>query len=79
MERVGDGIGEVEDVFGAAMADLGRLSAAEPQGDGKALARRVLTYCERDGFGATDALIRHMPEALAAGGRAEIRRATEAH
>ena len=78
MERVGDGIGEVEDVFGAAMKDLGRLSAAEPQGDGKALARRVLAYCERDGFGATDALIRHMSEALGAGGRAEIRSKTEA-
>ena len=78
MERVGDGIGEVEDVFGAAMEDLGRLSAAQPRGDAKALARRVLAYCERDGFGATDALIRHMSEALGAGGRAEIRDATEA-
>jgi len=78
MQRVGDGIGEVEDVFGAAMEDLGRLSAAEPPGDGKALARRVLAYCERDGFGATDALIRHMSEALGAGGRAEIRSKTEA-
>ena len=78
MERVGDGIGEVEDLFGTAMADLGRLSAAQPPGDGKALARRVLAYCERDGFGATDALIRHMSEALGAGGRAEIRSKTEA-
>ena len=78
MERVGDGIGEVEDVFGAAMEGLGRLSAAQPPGDGTALARRVLAYCERDGFGATDALIRHMSEALGAGGRAEIRHATEA-
>jgi len=78
MKRVGDGIGEVEDVFGAAIEDLGRLSAAQPPLDAKALARRVLAYCERDGFGATDALIRHMSEALGAGGRAEIRRATEA-
>ena len=78
MERVGDGIGEVEDVFGAAMEDLGRLSAAQPPGDAKALARRVLAFCERDGFGATDALIRHMSEALGAGGRAEIRSKTEA-
>ena len=78
MERVGDGIGEVEDVFGVAMEDLGRLSATQPQGDGRALARRVLAYCERDGFGATDALIRHMSEALGAGGRAEIRSKTEA-
>jgi hypothetical protein len=78
MERVGDGIGEVEDVFGAAMEDLGRLSAAQLPCDPKALARRVLAFCERDGIGATDALIRHMSEALGAGGRAEIRRATEA-
>lgn len=78
MKRVGDGIGEVEDVFGAAMADLGRLSAGQPRGDPKALARRVLAYCERDGFGATDALIRHMSEALGAPGRAEIRSKTEA-
>ena len=78
MERVGDGIGEVEDVFGAAMEDLGRLSAAQPPGDGKALARRVVAYCERDGLCATDALIRHMSKALGAGGRAEIRHATEA-
>ncbi len=78
MQRVGDGIGEVEAVFGAAMADLGRLSAAQPPGDGRALARRVLAYCERDGFGATDALIRHMSEALGAGGRAEIQGKTEA-
>jgi hypothetical protein len=77
MARVGDGIGAVEDVFGAAMADLGRLSAVQPPGDGKALARRVLAYCERDGFGANDALIRHMSEALGSGGRAEIRRVTE--
>jgi hypothetical protein len=78
MQRIGDGIGEVEDVFGAVMEDLGRLSAAQPPGDGKALARRVLAFCERDGFGATDALIRHMSEALGAGGRAEIRSKTEA-
>lgn len=78
MERVGDGIGAVEDVFGAAMEDLGRLSATQPQGDGRALAHRVLAYCERDGFGATDALIRHMSEALGAGGRAEIRSKTAA-
>ncbi len=78
MQRVGDGIGEVEVVFDAAMADLGRLSAAEPRGDGKALARRVLAYCEGDGFGATDALIRHISDALGVAGRAEIRDATEA-
>jgi hypothetical protein len=78
MERVGDGIGEVEDVFSVAMADLGRLSAAQPPSGSKALARRVLVYCERGGFGSADALIRHMSEALGTGGRAEIRRQTEA-
>lgn len=77
-ERVGDGIGQVEDVFGAAMEDLGRLSAAQPLGDPKALARQLLAYGERDGFVDTDALLRHMSEALGAVGRAEIRRATEA-
>jgi hypothetical protein len=33
--RLDDGIGEVEEIFGAAMEDLGRLSAAQPQGDQK--------------------------------------------
>ena len=76
--RIGNGIGEVEELFGTAMEDLGRLSVAQPQGDPKALARRVLAYCERDDFGATDVLIRHMAEALGAVGRAEIRATTEA-
>jgi hypothetical protein len=76
-QRVGDGVGEVEEIFGAAMADLGRLSAIEPPGDRRALARRVLAYCDRDSFGATDALIRHMSEALGAEGRSEVQRATE--
>jgi len=78
VERVGDGVGEVEEVFGAAMADLGRISALKPSGDRQVLARRVLAYCEREGLGATDALIRNMSEALGADGRAEIRRTTEA-
>jgi Family of unknown function (DUF6880) len=77
MERVGDGIGEVEEVFDVAMADLGRLSAGRPPIDPKTLARRVLAYCERDGLGGTGALIRHMSEALGAGGRTELRRETE--
>ena len=78
MERVCDGIGEVEDVFSIAMADLGRLSAAQPPSDLKVLARQVLAHCERGGFGASDVLIRHMSEALGTGGRTEIRRKTEA-
>jgi hypothetical protein len=58
LKRIGDGIGAVEEIFGAVMDDLGRLSATPPPRDPKALARRVLAYCERDGFGSTDALIR---------------------
>lgn len=76
-QRVGDGVGKVEEIFGDAMADLGRLSAIEPPGDRQALARRVLAACNSDGFGATDALIRHMSDALGAEGRAEIRQAAE--
>ena len=78
LKRIGDGIGAVGEIFGAAMDDLGRLSATPSPRDPKALARRVLAYCERDGFGSTDALIRHMGVALGVAGRTEIRRATEA-
>ena len=78
LTRMGDGIGAVEEIFGAAMEDLGRLSATPPPRNPETLARRVLAYCERDGFGSTDALIRHMGEALGVAGRTEIRRATEA-
>jgi hypothetical protein len=78
LNRMGDGIGAVEEIFGAAMEDLGRLSARPPPRNPTALARRVLAYCERDGFGSTGALIRHMAEALGVAGRTEIRRATEA-
>jgi hypothetical protein len=77
MERMGDGIGAVEEIFGAAMEDLGRLSATPPPRDPKALARRVFAFCERDAIGSADALIRHMGEALGAAGRAEIQCATE--
>ena len=77
LQRIGDRIGEMEQIFDAAMADLGRLSVASPPQDRRALARRVLAYCDRDSFGGTDALISHMSEALGAEGRAEIRKATE--
>jgi hypothetical protein len=76
--RVGDSIGNMEDVFGEAMADLGRLSAARPSRDPLALARRVLTFCDGNGLGSTDALIHHMGDALGIAGRAELRSATEA-
>ena len=78
LRRVGDGVGEVEEIFGAAMADLGCLSAAAGAGDRHALAHRVLSYCDRDDYGGSDALISHMSEALGAEGRAEIAKATEA-
>jgi hypothetical protein len=76
--RVGDGMGDVEDVFGQAMVDLGRLCAALPPRDSRGLARRVLAFCDGEGFGSTGVLIRHLGEALGAEGRAELRRATEA-
>jgi hypothetical protein len=76
--RVGDGVSDVEDVFGRAMEDLGRLCAALPPGDPRELARRVLAFCDSNGFGSTDALIHHLGQALGAEGRAELRRATEA-
>ena len=78
IERVGDCMGDVEDVFGQAMHDLGRLSTALPARDPRALARRVLAFCAASGFGSTGALIRHLGAALGAEGRAALRRATEA-
>ena len=78
LRRVGDGVGEVEEIFGAAMADLGRLSAVAGVDDPRALARRVLAHCDREAYGGSDALISHMSDALGAEGRADIRNATEA-
>ena len=78
IERVGDRVGDVEEVFGQAMDDLGRLSTALPTRDPRALARRVLAFRAGGGFGATGALIRHLGGALGVEGRAELRRATEA-
>jgi hypothetical protein len=77
-DRVGDDVGEVENVFDQAMIDLGRLIAARPDRDPKALAHRVLDVCEGGGFGSSGALIGHLGEALGSAGRAELRRATEA-
>jgi hypothetical protein len=77
IERVGDGVAEVEEVFDEAMADLGRLIAADPDRDTSALARRVLAMCDGDGFGSYGATIQHFGEALGASGRAVLRRATE--
>ncbi len=77
LERAGDGIGEVEEIFGEALADLGRLIASDPNRDTTSLARRVLAMCDGDGFGSYGGTIRHFSEALGPGGRAVLRWATE--
>ncbi len=40
-ERVGDGIGEVEEIFGEALTDLGRLIAADPDRDTTSFAGNI--------------------------------------
>ena len=76
LERTGDNYGTVEEVFGQAMVDLGRLCADDPGSNPTELARRVLSIVEGDGFGSSGAMIRHLSEALGSRGRAEIRAAT---
>ena len=56
LERTGDNYGTVEEVFGQAMVDLGRLCADVPGGDPTELARRVLSIVEGDGFGSSGAI-----------------------
>jgi len=77
LERTGDNCGPVEEVFGQAMVDLGRLCADDPSCDPVELARRVLSIVEADGFGSSGAMIRHLSEALGPIGRGEIRAATK--
>jgi hypothetical protein len=77
LERTGDNYGTVEEVFGQAMVDLGRLCADHPGSDPTELARRVLSIVEGDGFRSSAAMIRHLSEALGSRGRAEIRAATK--
>ena len=72
------GVSEMGEIFSAAMADLGRLSAAASAGDSHALARRVLAHCDGGDYGGSDALISHMSDVLGGEGRAETRKATEA-
>ena len=55
LERTGDNYGTVEEVFGQAMVDLGRLCADDPGSDPAELARRVLSIVEGDGFGSSGA------------------------
>jgi uncharacterized protein DUF6880 len=49
LERTGDNYGTVEEVFGQAMVDLGRLCTDLPGSDPTELARRVLSIVEGDG------------------------------
>jgi hypothetical protein len=78
MERVGDGVGYAEEVFGTAMVDFGWISASMPHRDSIAIARRILDISEGDGFGSSGALIQHLSEALGPQGRAALRKATKA-
>jgi hypothetical protein len=77
LERTGDNYGTVEEVFGQAMVDLGRLCTGLPGSYPAELARRVLSIVEGDGFGSSGAIVRHLGEALGPTGRAEIRAATK--
>lgn len=60
---------------GAAVADLGRLTAALPDRDPAALAQRVSAVLDADGTAATDGLLAAMADALGGEGRAAMRRA----
>src|ERR1700730_17032713 len=59
------------------MEDLGRLCADLPGRDRVAIARRLLTIVDGDGFGSSGALIQCLSEALGGEGRAELRETTE--
>lgn len=78
LSRIGDGVDSVEDVFGEAMIDLGRICASLPQREPHDMARRVLAIIEGNDFSASGALIQHLNEALGPVGRAELRKATKA-
>jgi hypothetical protein len=77
LQRTDDSGGRVDQVFGQAMEDLGRLCAGLPGRDRVAIARRVLAFVDGDGFGSSGALIRHLSQALGPEGRAELRETTE--
>ena len=77
LERTDDSGGLIDQVFGQAMEDLGRLCADLPGRDRVAIARRVLTFVDGDGFGSSGALIQYLSEALGSEGRAELRETTE--
>jgi hypothetical protein len=70
-ERTDDSGGRVDEVFGHAMGDLGRLCADLPGRDRVAIARRVLTIGDGDGFGSAGALVECLSEAL--GGESSTR------
>jgi thioesterase domain-containing protein len=77
LARVADGASIIEDVFGAALDDLGQLIAADPDRDTAALVRRVRALWDGEGFGSDADVVAHFGDALGAGGRAALRRATE--
>jgi hypothetical protein len=78
LERTDDSGGRVDQVFGQAMEDLGRLSADIPGLDRVATARRVLAIVDGDGFGSSGALIQYLSKALGPEGRRELRETAEA-
>jgi hypothetical protein len=77
LARTDDSGGRVDDVFGQAMEDLGRLCAGLPERDPIAIARRVLAIVDGDGFGSSGTVIQHLSDALGCEGRAELREVTE--
>jgi hypothetical protein len=77
LERTDDSGGRLDEVFGQAMEDLGRLCADLSGCDRVGIARRVLTIVDGNGFGSSGALIQHLSEALGPEGRAELRKTTE--
>lgn len=78
LDRIGEDVGSIEDVFGEAMVGLGQICGSLPEREPHAIARRVLAIAESNGFGASGALIQHLNEALGPEGRAELRKATNA-
>jgi hypothetical protein len=60
LERTDDSGGRLDEVFGQAMKDLGRLCADLSGCDRVGIARRVLTIVDGNGFGSSGALIQHL-------------------
>lgn len=71
--RADHGSDRIGAAVAAAVADLGRLTAALPDVDSKGLARRVAAAIDGDGTMATDGLLAAMADALGPEGRAAMR------